>query len=350
MSKAQISHSTRGYSPGILDRRISRRDFLKAGGAGLGAMALSTILPNFVTDQKAEAATGSSGIALGAFAPSLPWSFEDIDNFSTLTGHNPAIIHWFQDWTMDFDPDYMNQAALRKAMPLVSWEPWDWNGDRTNQPEYSLRAILRGDHDAYIRRWARAAAAWGRPFYLRFAAEMNADWDTWSPQVNGNTSSEYIAVWRKVHRMFRRAGATNARWVWCPVVYYKGSTPFKAVYPGDAYVDWVGLDGYNWGNLQSWSHWQSAGDIFGQSYRMLTRMTRKPVMIPEVASTEHGGNKARWILDAFLREIPYKFPRVKAIVWFDADKETDWRVNSSSPSLSAYRKIAANRRFRAHLT
>jgi hypothetical protein len=87
---------------------------------------------------------------------------------------------------MDFDPAYMDAAVSRGGMPLVSWEPWKF-GAGLDQREYALRNILSGQHDAYIRNWARAAAAWGKPFFLRFAHEMNGDWTTWSPGVNGNT-------------------------------------------------------------------------------------------------------------------------------------------------------------------
>lgn len=312
----------------------------------LMAGILSMTSFGFLADGDAEAGGLSPRIKLGAFTAGLPWGFENIDSYAALTGHAPAIIHWFQDWKMDFDPSYLDQASSRGAMPLITWEPWDWDGSEKNQPRYSLRRILSGAHDAYIMSWARGAAAWGRRFYLRFAPEMNGDWRPWSPGVNGNTARQYVEVWRKLHSMFRRAGATNVRWVWCPIVHYAGSTPFEKVFPGDSYVDWIGLDGYNWGSLHPWSGWQSAGEIFSCSYRMAARLSSKPIMIPEVASTELGGNKARWIERALLEEIPSRFPRVKAIVWFDADKETDWRVNSSSASLEAWRRAASSPLYR----
>jgi endoglucanase len=71
-------------------------------------------------------------------------------------------------------------------------------------------------------------------------------------------------------------------------------------------------------------------------------LTRKPVIIGEMASSEVGGNKAAWITSAYLRELPARFPRLVAVVWFDEDKETDWRVNSSASALAAYRRVAAS--------
>ena len=283
-----------------------------------------------------------SPVALGAFAPSLPWSFRDIDSFSDLVGARPAVSHWFQDWEMGFDTAYMDDAVSREQMPLVTWEPWRF-GAGLDQPEYSLKKILGGRHDAYIRDWARAAARWGKPFFLRFAHEMNGDWTTWSPRVGDNTNREFIAVWRRVHGIFRQEGATNVRWVWSPVAHSEEHTPYGRVYPGDAYVDWFGISGYNWGNTREWSRWQSFSGIFGVSYRWMKRAApKKPIMIAEVGCTEQGGDKASWIRSAYLNEIPEKFPGIKAVVWFDANKENDWRVNSSDGSLEAYKRAAAS--------
>jgi hypothetical protein len=334
---------------GALTKGVSRKDFLRLGGIGLVGAALSATMPGIVNPSiitTADAATRT--VALGAFAPSLPWSFRDIDEFSSLVKGKPAIIHWFQDWVMDFDPEYLDAAVARGGMPLISWEPWRFGGG-PNQSGYALRTILAGEHDAYIRQWAQAAAAWGRPFFLRFAHEMNSDWTSWSVGVNGNTSRQFISAWRKVHAIFQREGATNAKWVWAPVAHYQGATPYKEVYPGDAYVNWAGLSGYNWGDTRTWSQWQSFYKIFGRSYDKLTALSRKPIMIAEVASTESGGNKAAWIRKAFFEQIPNRFPRIRAVVWFHAHKENDWRVNSSDGSLLAYREVVASVRYQGDL-
>jgi len=72
-------------------------------------------------------------------------------------------------------------------------------------------------------------------------------------------------------------------------------------------------------------------------------------MIAEVASTESGGDKAAWIRKAFFEQIPNRFPRIRAVVWFHADKENDWRVNSSDSSLRAYREVVASVRYQGDL-
>jgi hypothetical protein len=349
----------------ILAGGMSRRDFLRLSGVGLAGAALASVMPGILSPGSiATANAATTNVALGVFAPSVPWDFRDIDSFSILVGQKPGIIHWFQDWNKDkpedssFDPSYMDAAISYGAMPLVSWEPWKFGGG-PRQSAFALQKIIDGKYDTYIRQWAKAAAAWGKPFLLRFAHEMNGDWTSWSPGVMDNTSSEFIAAWRKVHGIFRAAGANNAKWVWSPVAHYEGATPFKRVYPGDAYVDWVGISGYNWGDTRERSSWQSFSEIFEESYKIVEGLTNKPIIIPEVASAESGGDKAAgetkdaWIQAAFLEEttkIPVKFPRIRAVAWFHAVKENDWRVNSSSKSLEAYKVVAATRFYQGDLS
>ena len=90
---------------------------------------------------------------------------------------------------------------------------------------------------------------------IRFAPEMNGDWRPWATGVNGNRPGDYVAAWRHVRRRFRRAGAGNVVWVWNPIIAYEGSTPLRELFPGSREVDWMAVDGYNWGSTRPWG-WQ----------------------------------------------------------------------------------------------
>jgi beta-mannanase len=219
---------------------------------------------------------------------------------------------------------------------MITWEPWDYTRG-IDQPEYQLANIANGNFDAYIRSWAQGLASYDGTVLLRFAHEMNHQHYPWAIGVNGNTESDYIAAWRHIHDLFVAEGAVNVQWVWSPLIWWEGAPLIEPMYPGDAYVDWVALDGYN--NVE-WGGWQSFSQIFGASYQRLTEMTDKPIMIAEVASGEAGGSKAAWITEAF-SQIQAQFPEIRAVVWFNESKETDWRVNSSNASLRAFRNAIA---------
>jgi hypothetical protein len=286
-------------------------------------------------------------VALGAYFALNTWDPNVVDRYTALTGVKPAIIMWYQDWAhadaRDFDVAKMNDVASRGVVPMVSWEADDYTAG-TNQPAFSLNAIVSGQYDAFITQWGRAAAAWGKPFLLRPLWEMNGPWYPWGVNVNGNTSAEYIAAWRHIHDLLWQAGATNAAFVWCPSVTLAGTSPIDAFYPGDAYVDWIALDGYNWGTSQRGRAWQTLADVFGPSYADITALTNIPMLIAETASSESGGDKADWIAQGFLNDLPHLFPRIRAVIWFDRNGatsgEADWRLDSSPSSLAAFRSVA----------
>lgn len=149
--------------------------------------------------------------------------------------------------------------------------------------------------------------------------------------------------------IFRQEGGSNVRWVWCANVVFDGSTPPNQLYPGDEWVDWVAIDGYNWGNTQSWSSWQSLADLFVPTHDEIGRLIGKPLMISEVSSTEKGGNKANWISQGFLTDMAKRLPRVRAVVWFNENKEADGEVNSSAASLRAWSKVATAAQYKGRL-
>jgi hypothetical protein len=299
------------------------------------------------------AAKGSRSLALGAYVSGAPWNPALLDGYASLVGRMPAIVMWYQDWgtpgVNTFDPARMEAVTSRGSTPMVTWDPWAWNAG-PEQPLYAPSRIASGSFDPYIREWARAARSWGKRLYLRFAHEMNASYYPWGVGNNGNTAEDFVNAWRRVVDIFRQEGATEVRWVWAPNVAFSGTAPFHSVYPGRSYVDVIGVDGYNWGTSVSWHRWQSFTGVFAKSYDALAKLdTRKPMMIAETASAEEGGDKAAWIRSAFFTELPSRFPRITAVVWFHERKETAWEVNSSAASLSTFREVVADRSYHGRL-
>ena len=227
-------------------------------------------------------------------------SLKALDGSESALRARSAIVGTFADWehTSDFPVALAEDVNDRGAVPLISWEPWDWDGG-TEQPAYALRRIIAGDHDALIDRWATQVAAYRRPVLLRFAPEMNGDWRPWSTGLNGNRADDYGATWRHVRERFLRAGAANAIWVWNPIIAYDGSTPLAELFPGADQVDWLAVDGYNWGSTRNWG-WQSYADIFAPTVNALRNLApRRPLMIAETGSAPDR-RKASWVTDTRL--------------------------------------------------
>jgi mannan endo-1,4-beta-mannosidase len=174
---------------------------------------------------------------------------------------------------------------------------------------------------------------------------MNGFWYPWGTAINpdtsspaytglpanGNTPEQYVAAWQYVHGLFEAQDVTNVTWVWAPNVNFTNSTPLGDIYPGDQYVDWVGVDGYNFG-----APWKVFFDVFDATLTDVDMPAGKPLMITETASTENGGDKAGWITDFFakLAALPAAWPDIHGFVWFNFDKSSDpggidWRIQSA---------------------
>ena len=284
----------------------------------------------------------SAALRFGVATPGGPMASTELEEVAALAGEIPSVVMSYKDFLQAPPISELDAVRSRGATPLVTWEPWAWGGG-VDQPAYSLARITAGDFDAYISQWGQSLAAWGKPVMLRFAHEMNGNWYPWAEGVNGNQAGEYVAAWRHVHDVVAATGASNVQWVWSPNVPYWGSTDLAGLYPGAGYVDIVALDGYNWGTSQTWSTWVSPVDLFAPGISQLrTLAPGKPVLVAETASSELGGSKASWNTD--LVSYLAAQPDVMGFVWFDMQKETDWRINSSDPSASAFNAALLARR------
>ncbi|MCU1532328.1 MAG: beta-mannanase [Arthrobacter sp.] len=287
------------------------------------------------------AAPGTALLRFGVGTPGGPLAAAELEEVTALAGEAPSIILSYKDFNQAPPLAELNAARTRGATVLLTWEPWTWGGG-TVQPAFSLDRITAGDFDPYLRQWGTALAGWGDPVLLRFGHEMNGNWYPWSEQVNGNGAGDYVAAWRHVHDVVASTGASNISWVWNPNVPYWGSVPLDGLYPGTSYVDTVALDGYNWGTSASWSTWASPAQLFGDALAQLRSLAPgKPIMIAETSSAEQGGSKAEWNTSL----ISYLAAQgdVTAVTWFHFNKETDWRINSSSASAQALAQALAAR-------
>lgn len=240
-------------------------------------------------------------------------------------GRKPAIHLTYYNWGDDWASSSTTASDFADGrIPLVNWEPFGVDFDD----------IISGGLDATIAARADEAAGIGQKFFLDFAAEMNED-EGWG----GHDPAKYIGAWHHIHDLFIAHGATNVVWAWCPnVTDSDGAPPAMDYYPGDGYVDWVGVDGYNRGTSDPNFPWQSFHDVFAGIYPQLAA-TGKPIIIGEMASDEVGGDKPQWI-DDVVPTLKNDFPQIKAVIWFDIDKERHWQINSSPESLAAYQRMA----------
>jgi beta-mannanase len=271
-------------------------------------------------------------IDLGVFyCPSPPCFATNaaaLDGYQSQYGRYPDFALNYRD--LDLPLLYSSEITdlnARKVTPMMTVEPY------VEGKAVTLSAIASGTYDSLIHAEATAAKKLVQPVLVRFAHEMNGTWYPWS-----GSPTAYKEAWIHYVNIFRADEANNVKFVWSPNVN-NGSYPFSGYFPGDAYVDYVGLDGYNWGG----SEWKSLKQVFASSYTEVTKLSTKPVLIAETASAEAGGSKPGWISTGLLETVPAEFPRVAGVVWFSRDNsgagERDWRLESSASSVQAWEGV-----------
>jgi hypothetical protein len=277
--------------------------------------------------------------------PRLFWGFYTANSYEATfhdevyalkqkIGRHPTIVHWFMNFGEDLAIDLIKEVRRNGSFPLVTWQPFYGDG--------TLKQILSGSKDSVINKFINQVISLKRSFFLRPAHEMNGNWYPWSEQYAGNAVGDYAKFWRKIWNMFEAKGANkDVTWVWNPNV---GTYPgvgyddIQGLYPGNKFVDWAGINCFNFGNP-----YLNMSVFFGPTYNALQKFTStKKIIIGEIATGEDG-NKKGWIYDALHVQLVRNFPKVKAFVWFDENQpDHDWRIDSSPASLNMFKDVIDN--------
>jgi hypothetical protein len=294
-------------------------------------------------------------IFFGAYDDNTRTSFEQIVALEDSLEIQLPVIQIYTAWGSKRDQNFpMLQAQVIHdlgSVPMVTWEPWlnDFNPQQfpfvqktTNINEGGLTAIAEGKFDAYIDEWALNASKFRHPLFLRFGHEMNDPYRyPWGPQ--NNAPEDFIKAWQHVVNRFDSLGAQNVMWIWSPHPAYT----YEYYYPGQQYVDWIGITALNYGTVAPWSQWWSFDDIISKSYNDFSKHNH-PIMLTEFGSLGVGGDRAAWYYNA-LDSIPVKYPLVHSVVFFHASgdntttyKTLDWSIKNDKEVIKAIQSAVKN--------
>ncbi|MCQ4086464.1 glycosyl hydrolase [Saccharibacillus sp. JS10] len=287
----------------------------------------------------------ANGILLGAYAEQNKKVHQSAsgkfytDNYPTFTGkkHAGYLIYFTYGTPLSTIQSHINAAKRNGTAIELGVQP--------------LKGMGEVQNNAYLHQLAKDAAASGVPIFLRFANEMNGNWTPWK-----STPKTYIEKFRLVADVFHKEAPDNVAMLWAP-----GANPIdnlQSYYPGDKYVDWVGVSLYSIYNptadplkqgIDRSSHIAKLDAVY-QWYA-----DRKPIMIAEGGVSYMYPEKMRDVTDWSVYQmqqlyatLPMKYPKVKAAFWFDVDaKGTTDRVkyyglSNNDKMLSAYKKAIAN--------
>lgn len=295
----------------------------------------------------------------GMYTEQAPFNWATFDATSAKIGVQPNVVGYFSGWDETFRANAVTRAWDEGRMPMMTWEsrPIAAGNDSNVAPDYSLPKIIGGSFDAYLHQYAKDIVSTGLPLAIRLDHEMNGIWYPWSEtdgqgkSINGNSVGDYVKMWRHVHDIFQQEGANNlVVWVWSPNIVnnlpatHKVDGYLDSLYPGDDYVDWVGLSGYFRPPYKADNDF-SFGYTFNASLDRLRALTHKPIMLSEVGASETDGHKAQWITSFFdaLGDpanddiIGFSWFNLAVTSYVEGTRATnDWRIDSRADSLSAF--------------
>jgi mannan endo-1,4-beta-mannosidase len=251
----------------------------------------------------------TGGKFLGVEAQGAP-SLSPVSSFAASVGRRPDLVGQYLSWGTSFDPQAVSRAWSYGALSYIAWEPYGT----------SIEAIADGQSDAYITRFAAAVRTLNLPVAISFGHEMNGNWYPWGTRQA--SAAGFVAAWRRIHNLFTQAGASNVIWVWNPnVIDAAPQVQLRLYWPGNSYVDWVGITGYF-----PASGPETFASLYGSTIAEVRRFTGKPFIIAET-SVQTGPAEvqaARSLVAGVKRRAD-----VLGFIWFDFDKDgVDWQVES----------------------
>lgn len=242
-----------------------------------------------------------------------------------------AIRHWY--WSVaPISQSAANFGSWSASMPagailMLSWAP--------SPTDSSLDNVNAGKHDGYIVEWAKALKSYGREVWLRPMWEDNGSWYWWNSGGDWDTNkkNKYKSAFQRIVNLFRQEGAGNVKFVWSPHVSGSGAGTAKLSYPGSEYVDIIGLDGYpmRGGRGDFYSTFKPDYDALGT--------LGKPMIVAETSiSIGVDGQRAQYVTNLLGYELPTRFPKFGAFVWFNEPGWGDLLDPKYPATLDAFRK------------
>jgi len=261
---------------------------------------------------------------VGVYEPGVPGSWSEITGFSDATGINPRIVVYYSGWNDPFSTSFARTAWEHEAYVLVQLQP---NG-------VTLASIAAGGSDAYLRSYAHAVIAFGHPVILSFGHEMNGTWYSWGA---GHASpATFVAAWRHIVRVFRAAGAANVTWLWAVNSIDGASSALSQWWPGAAWVNWTGIDGYYFWPTDTFS------SVFGSTIADIRTVSDAPLLIAETAVGTTSDRESQ--IESLLAGV--RADHLAGVVWFDEAQHAgiyhqNWRLEDDPNALGAFSRAVA---------
>jgi mannan endo-1,4-beta-mannosidase len=257
---------------------------------------------------------------LGVYEGGAPPSYQPIQQFAETAGKQPNLVGYFSGWAQPFDTPFADVLRQHGIIPFVQIDP----------TFASVGGIAAGDYDVYLRRYAASVRSFGQPVVIGFGHEMNTPSYSWG--YTHTRAATFVAAWQHIVTLFRAAGARNVTWLWTINADRPGTGHVQDWWPGQRYVNWVGIDGYYYRPSDTFK------SIFLTTMKQVRTFTSDSILLSETAvgPQAHPYNK---IINLFTSMTRY---HALGLVWFDKSQDSgiyhqDWRLEDNYFAALAFR-------------
>jgi hypothetical protein len=269
----------------------------------------------------------ASTLTWGIFEPKAPDDFTQMNYLETAMEYKfPILLNYsnFENKYKHPNLEYRLQNAYKQGNTLELTLQTSWTASGEGNMVYD---VLNGEYDEFLKNYAQTVKDFGHPVLFRLGNEMNGDWCPYSSYNTSKDTMIFKEFYIYIHKIFDEAGADNVIWIWNP--NGKSFPDFEwndevMYYPGDDYVDIVGLTAYNTGTYYSDEKWNEFAALYDPIYAKSSGLYSQPMMITEFASSSVGGDKNQWIRNMF--DQIGNYPNIKVAVWWNG---CDWDANGN---------------------
>ncbi|MBJ7881748.1 glycosyltransferase family 2 protein [Gelidibacter salicanalis] len=264
---------------------------------------------------------------IGVFAPKEDNGLTDIAEANTIANRVDnkfnlisLYLAWDKHFENSFPTNLIDSIYKQQSMPVITWEPWLNTFEDNIKDQHVYDLIVMGYFDRYLARFANTLKAINKPVFLRFAHEFDNPFYPWFIEGD-NASEKFKSAWVHTYEIFKKEGADNVIWIWNP---WK-SHNISAFYPGKAYVDWMGVNVLNYGNLNADNTWYEFDALYQPFHDEFQNLPSTPVIISEFGSLNNNPKESssKWI-DNAVTSIETNFKEIKSIIYFNSQVDNNW--------------------------
>ncbi len=319
----------------------------------------------------------NGGIYFGSFAD-FEHSEHDvtqkkIEDFETLATKKLAWVYISNNWGegITYPKDDVHTIYKSGSTPFIRMMPRSDNNQEGGAADstFTMQRIIDGDFDTALEQWALDAKADNIPLLLDFGPEMTGFWFQWNGKYSGagtldgygdptypDGPERFRDAYRHIIDIFREAGVKHVTWFFHPDIQRWDDiwwNSAKYYYPGDDYIDWIGLSIYGVQNEQ-WG-WVTFSGTVEKWYNIHIKdiIGTKPVAVLEMGVTEgrSDGTKVEWLEDAFATILDNPYIEFKGLTYWHENWitptgfESRLQIDSSPESLETFQRLISNPKF-----